>query len=146
MQQTMSATVAFLVGLLCALEAHGLPRAPEGDPIGAVQGLVERVLGGKDVVSKFEFEIIPADDLRGMDVFELDHKGAMIVVRGNTGVSLSSGLNHYLKYWCNCTVTWGRDGTGDQLNLPSPLPLPADTVRVVSPVKYRYMQKASAMI
>ena len=139
----MSATVPFLVGLLCALGAHGLPRAPEGDPIGAVQGLVERVLG-KDIVSKFEFEIIPADDL--MDVFELDHKGAMIVVRGNTGVSLASGLNHYLKYWCNCTVTWGRDGTGDQLNLPSPLPLPADTVRVVSPVTYRYMQKASAMI
>ena len=137
---SMAAPSAFLVFLLslCAIRVHGLPQAPEGDPITAVQGLVERVLG-KGAVTKFEFEVIAADhDSSGRDVFEIDFNGTKPVLRGNTGVAIASGLNHYLKYWCNCSVTWGRNGTGDQVRLPSPLPLPKGTVRIVSPVKYRY--------
>ena len=130
-------SAALLVFLLCAITAHGLPKAPEGDPVTAVQGLVERVLG-KEAVTKFEFQVIAADYASGRDVFEVDFNGTKPVLRGNTGVAIASGLNHYLKYWCNCSVTWGRNGTGDQVRLPSPLPLPTDTVRIVSPVKYRY--------
>ena len=107
----------------------------KGDPVTAVQGLVSRVLG-KQYVTGFMYEVIdPTSD--GRDVFELDvSSNNKPVLRGSSGVAMSSALNHYLKYLCNCSVTWGRDGTGDQLKLPSSLPLPKH-IRVESPVLYR---------
>ena len=36
-------------------------------------------------------------------------------VRGSSGVALASGLYWYLKYYCNASVTWGENGTGDNL-------------------------------
>ena len=114
------------------------PPAPKGDPLTSVQGLVERILG-KEWVDKFLFEVIP--DSNGYDVFEIDGVNATNidkpVLRGNNGVALASALNYYLKYYCSCSISWGRNGTGDQLKLPTPLPLPDKLVRVVSPNKYR---------
>ena len=111
---------------------------PLGDPITAIEGLVTRILG-KEYVAMFEFEVI--SDAGGYDVFEIDAdtQAEKPILRGNNGVSLASALNFYLKYSCNCSISWGRDGTGDQLRLPQPLPLPGNPLRVVSPVKYRYM-------
>ena len=109
---------------------------PVGDPIPAIQGLVSRILG-ESYIDKFDYEIISSYD--GKDVFEIDANSLdkKPVLRGNNGVSLASALNFYLKYWCNCSISWGRDGTGDQLNLPSLLPLPESVKRMVSPNKYR---------
>ena len=114
---------------------------PVGDPISSIEGLVSRILG-KEYVSQFVYEIIAPDPASGRDVFEIGTSGngtlSKPALRGNNGVALASALNFYLKYTCYCSISWGRDGTGDQLNLPQPLPLPATTVRMVSPVKYRY--------
>ena len=109
-----------------------------GNPIAAIQGLVTRLLGSQ-YVNRFVYEVIPADST-GRDVFEVDWSSAQNkpVVRGNTGVSLASALNYYLKYFCYASVTWGVNGTGDQLSLPSPLPRVSQKIRTVSPVKYRY--------
>jgi len=109
---------------------------PVGDPIPAIQVLVSRILG-ESYIDKFDYEVISSSD--GKDVFEIDANSLdkRPVLRGNNGVSLASALNFYLKYWCNCSISWGRDGTGDQLNLPSPLPLPESMKRMVSPNKYR---------
>ena len=109
---------------------------PVGTPVPAIQGLVSRILGER-YVSQFQYEVIPAS-ADGKDVFELDSNATARkpVLRGNNGVSLASALNFYLKYSCNCSISWGRNGTGDQLNLPVPLPLPSH-MRTVSPVKYR---------
>ena len=107
---------------------------PKGDPIAAVQGLITRLLG-KQHVSSFVYEVIE-DASNSHDVFEFDSSDGKPLLRGNNGVAFGSALNHYLKYYCNCSVSWGRDGTGDQLNLPSKLPLP-DRLRMVSPVLYR---------
>lgn len=122
-----------LAGVLaCAIGlAAALPSAPLHDPVSAAQGLVSRVLG-PSFVSQFSFEVIPAD--AGHDAFELDYAGGLVVVRGNTGVAIASGLFHYLKYWCNATVSWG----GDQLNLPAPLPAVTAPVHVRTRVEYRY--------
>ena len=114
---------------------YGFPQRPVGDPIPAIQGLVERVLG-EQYVDKFQYEVIPESN--GYDVFEIDvNSGMKPVLRGNNGISLASALNAYLKYWCNCSISWGRAGTGDQLRLPKNLPLPMKMERIVSPVKYR---------
>lgn len=113
----------------------GFPRKEVGDPLAAIQGLVTRVLGS-EYVNKFQYEVISDED--GYDAFEID-KGtsAPVVLRGNNGVALASALNGYLKYYCNCSISWGVEGTGDQLKLPNPLPAPPTKSRYVSPVKYR---------
>jgi len=40
-------------------------------------------------------------------------------VEATTGVALASGFYWYLKYYCNCSVTWGVNGSGNNLALPS---------------------------
>ena len=109
---------------------------PVGDPIPAIEGLVSRILG-QNYVGKFTYEVI--SDEGGYDVFEVDvdTETGKPVLRGNNGVSLASALNFYLKQWCYCSISWGINGTGDQLDLPQPLPLPSSKLRMVSPVKYR---------
>ena len=129
----MRELLAFVLLSLFVLGSHCLPQPPKGEPIPAVQGLIERLLG-KDYVAKFQYELIPSAN--GYDVFELDSSGGRPVLRGNSGVALASALNHYLKYWCHCSVSWGRNGTGDQLRLPHDLPLPTKLTKT-SPVKYR---------
>ena len=77
--------------------------------------------------------------LDGFDVFEVDtdNKANRPVFRGNNGVALASAFNYYLKYYCYCSVSWGLNGTGDQLKLPSTLPLPSKGKRVIFPNGYR---------
>lgn len=29
----------------------------------------------------------------------------------------------YMKYYCKSSLSWGEDGTGDNINIPSPLPV-----------------------
>ena len=117
--------------------SYGLQR-PVGDPLEAIQGLVARVLG-QEYVSQFVYEVIQPDPVTGNDAFEIDAEETVgkPVLRGNNGVAFASALNFYLKYTCNCSVSWGRNGSGDQLNLPQPLLLPKLAQRMVSPVKYR---------
>lgn len=124
--------------LLIVTACNGLER-PRGDPVSSIEGLVSRVLGQK-YVSQLEYEVIPPDPATGHDVFEIDANTTSNkpVLRGNNGVALASALNFYLKYTCNCSISWGRNGTGDQLTLSQPLPLPSKASKVTSPVKYRY--------
>ena len=59
-----------------------------------------------------------------------------ISVKGTSGTAMANGLYmfvwmgwitaRYLKYYCNTTLSWGEDGTGDHISIPSVLPsLPA---------------------
>ena len=135
MAATELGSVALL--LLFVATAHGLPKVSVGDPLQSIQGLVSRVLGEK-YVSQFVYQVIPPDPVSGHDVFEIDYDGSASkpILRGNNGVALASALNNFLKYDCGCSVSWGRDGSGDQLDLPQPLPMPA-TRKVVFPVRFR---------
>lgn len=45
-------------------------------------------------------------------------KNETILITGTSGVAVASGLNYYLKYYCNCHISWD----GSQLTLPSNLP------------------------
>ena len=31
-------------------------------------------------------------------------------------------MTRYMKYYCNSTLSWGEDGTGDNIQVPLPLP------------------------
>ena len=113
--------------------------SPVGDPESAIKGLVTRLLGEK-YVNQFTYEVIPQS--AGHDTFEIDGNSQppFITLRGNNGVSLAMALNYYLKYMCNNSVSWGRDGSGNNLKLPAPLPMPKNTTRIVSPHRFRYYQ------
>ena len=96
--------LCFVFLAICVLfsPVHPLSK-PIGDPISAIEGLVQRILG-ESYVGKFEHQVIP--DEKGKDVFEIDadQQAKKPVLRGNNGVSLASALNFYLKYSCNCAI------------------------------------------
>lgn len=98
---------------------------------GAARGLIERVVPKQ--AEHFVVETIPA--AAGRDVFEIESRGGQIVLRGNDGVSVASALNWYWQNQCHCDISWN---CGNQLNLPKPLPLVPEKVRVISPHRYRY--------
>ncbi|UZR96966.1 alpha-N-acetylglucosaminidase [Chondrinema litorale] len=95
-----------------------------------VAGLVKRIM--KDKASEFKIEYIESDNEK--DVFELESVDGKIVLRGNNGVSVASALNHYLKHFLHCEITWN----GSNLNFPEVFPEVSTKIRNVSPYKYRY--------
>jgi alpha-N-acetylglucosaminidase len=96
----------------------------------AAYGLINRTIPG--YADNFIVEITP--NMRDKDFFELESRGKQIVLRGNNGVSIASALNHYLKYYAHCDISWN----GTNLNLPDPLPAVPEKIRKESPYKYRY--------
>ncbi|MCL5019655.1 MAG: alpha-N-acetylglucosaminidase N-terminal domain-containing protein, partial [Patescibacteria group bacterium] len=82
--------------------------------VAAAQGIIERLLPA--YANSFILASIPKEN--GFDVFEIESRSDKVIIRGSTGVAIASGLNWYLKYYCNCYVSW----SGDQLNLPEILP------------------------
>jgi alpha-N-acetylglucosaminidase len=130
----------FILGVLAlSLLPMGVLAAPDApaaaqkavSPVQSAQALIGRLLPRQ--ASQFACEIIPAD--KGQDVFELESKGGKIVIRGNSALSLSFGLNWYLKYTCHASVSLN----GNQLELPKTLPAVAQPVRLVAWAKYRYL-------
>jgi alpha-N-acetylglucosaminidase len=92
--------------------------------------LIKRVVPQR--ASAFVIEQIPSAG--GKDVFEIGHRGSKILLRGNKGVAVASGLYYYLTEYCHCQITWN----GTNLNLPAKLPLPTQTIRKNTPYQYRY--------
>ena len=112
-------------------DAKPAPSAKQ-DPKGpnSAKGLLRRML--PEYVDRFVFEVIPPVD--GRDVFEIESVEQKVVIRGNDGVALATGLNWYLKYYCHCHVSWN----GTQLNMPDVLPQVQPKVRRITWAKYRY--------
>ena len=98
----LSALVLLLTFLTTSTAASLVPASPVAytthDPVAAVSGLITRLLG-PSVLARFQLEAIPVD-ASGLDVLETDSSGALVVLRGNTGVALATALNNYLKYQC----------------------------------------------
>lgn len=70
----------------------------------------------KGASSKFEIEI--KENKTDIDYFELDQKYEKVVVRGNSYVSIATGINWYLKYHANIHLSWN----GMSAKLPDTLP------------------------
>lgn len=96
----------------------------------AARALIRRVVPGH--ARYFEVEYIPRDE--GRDVFELEQDGQRIVLRGNNGVSVASALNHYLKHYAHCEISWN----GTNLNIPTPMPEVGQKIRITTPYRYRH--------
>jgi len=86
-----------------------------------VYHLIERILPGKS--SQFTLEYLPVNP---KDCFELESKGADIVIKGTNNLSLAKGFNYYLNNYCNISVSWYA---ADTVITPNSLPA------VTAPVK-----------
>jgi alpha-N-acetylglucosaminidase len=68
------------------------------------------------------------------DVFEIESRNNLIVLRGNNGVAIASALYYYLTHFCHCQITWN----GTNLNIPKDLPPVSKKIHQSSPYQYRY--------
>ncbi len=131
---TRSFTAAFLFTtclFVARAQTADVTTSPDDSATEAAEGLLQRLLPQR--AESFVFQPIPRAN--GQDVFELESlANGRILIRGNNGVSMASGLNWYLKHCANCQVTW----RSRQLDLPNPLPGVPEKIRIVSPHKYRY--------
>ena len=65
-----------------------------------------------------EFVFSLSEENSEKDFFELRSEKGKIVISGNNYVSIANGLNWYLKYFCNCSLSFCEN----QLKLPKKLP------------------------
>ena len=103
----------------------------EEDVIAEVRGVVSRILGER-YNDWFTFALSPSEN--GKDYYEISDEDGKIRIVGNEGVSLTAGLNHYLKYYCNVHVSQQTS----QVNMPDTIPAVGSVIRKESPYEIRY--------
>jgi alpha-N-acetylglucosaminidase len=115
--------------LLATLACLSLQMAHAGTE-SAARDLIARIVPAQ--AKNFVVETIPADN--GADVFEIESRDGKIVLRGNSPLSVTVGLNWYLKYSCHCSVSLN----GNNLKLPAMLPVVDKKIRMSGWAKSRY--------
>ena len=101
------------------------------DTYNEVFGIIERRLGP---AYKAWFTLELAASESGYDYFELSTADGKVHVKGNDGVSLATGINHYLKYYCNVNISQ----VGDQVTMPASAPVIEGTVHKETKAQVRY--------
>ncbi|KAJ0038291.1 hypothetical protein Pint_23962 [Pistacia integerrima] len=113
----------------------------------AAKAVLQRLLPTH--VHSFDFKIVSKDVCGGQSCFLIDNNKRSIqndpeiMIRGTTGVEITSGLHWYIKYWCGAHVSWDKTGGIQIASVPSPgsLPLVKDEgVRIQRPVPWNYYQ------
>ncbi|KAF6735093.1 Alpha-N-acetylglucosaminidase [Oryzias melastigma] len=111
------------------------PAASERAQAAAVSALLQRLLGNRS--AEFAVSVNRSLSTDSLDVCELrSGRNHRIIATGSSGVAAASGIYNYLKYFCNCHVSW----SGDQLEVPSPLPALSGVLRINTPHRFRYYQ------
>lgn len=93
-----------------------------------LQRLATRMLPNQAKNIRFE-QTISNDDF-----FELETQKGKLVIRGNNGVSLARGLNHYMRHYLHRTTSW----TGENLLPVSSLPAVKGKLRIEASLPLRY--------
>lgn len=108
--------------------AHLRAKASDKTQSRAVVDLLRRLLGNR--ARDFIVTVNRTLSNDTSDVCELRSvKNNKILAVGSTGVAVATGIYNYLKYFCNCHVSW----SGDQLNIPRPLPPLTGVLRINTP-------------
>ena len=86
----------------------------DNDTYNEVYGIIERRIGA-EYTDWFDFALCQnPHEGHDFDYFELSYCNGRILIKGNNGVSLCVGLNHYLKYYCKVNISQ----VGDQVRMP----------------------------
>lgn len=80
----------------------------------------------KRLAPDYENRFLFIEQKNDSDYFELTSKRNKIVVKGNSVNSLAVGLNYYLRYYCNTSISWYMS---DPVQLPQELPMVEGVVR-----------------
>ena len=91
-----------------------------------------RRLVGPRYAGQVSLETIPGSE--GRDTFRVSVRHRRPVIAGSSTPALLMGFNWYLKHVAKADISW----TGDQLDLPPRLPLPAQPIERSSVVKHRF--------
>lgn len=97
-----------------------------------IYGIVERTVG-KKYVEWFSFELAPNTE-NDNDYFELSDKDGKVHVKGNKGISITTGLNYYYKNYLNVHISEQTM----QVNMPDSIVQIEDRVRQETKYKIRY--------
>ena len=122
----------FIVNILFAFLALSLLSCNSEKDVAVMREMAGRLI--PEHADNFRFQIV-SDTIGEADFFEISSKRNKILIRGNSTNALATGLNHYLKYYCNTTVSWYLD---DPIELPEKLPLVENTIRVTARVPVRF--------
>ena len=121
------ASLFLLVGAVWA-------QAPVATPAQAITGLLNRI-GGNGAADKFEIVIDANLAENGKDVFVITSQNGKPCIKGNTQLSVATGINWYLNHYAHINLTWNNLTTDlSQVTLP----VPAGEEKHVSSAKYRY--------
>lgn len=99
--------------------------------VAEAQLLVQRLLPAYSQ----NFQFAECQSSHGKDCFSIESRDGKILIKGNNPVSMAMGLNHYLRKYCNVTVSWYE---GTKLILPDTLPTIPSTERVEARVNKRF--------
>lgn len=104
--------------------------AQASNNIKAIEALAKRII--PSITDRLIFEELKSDS---GDIFELDSHNGKVIIRGNSANSMAVGLNHFLKYHCNTSVSWYLN---DPVQLPDTLPLLNKKIRIKSRMNKRF--------
>ena len=109
-------------------------QAPVDSPEQAITGLLNRI-GGSGAADKFEI-VIDADLAQdGKDVFIITSQNGKPCIKGNTQLSVATGINWYLNHHAHINLTWNNLTT--DLSAVT-LPVPSQEEKHVCNTTYRY--------
>ena len=126
----------FLLTLLLTLcgMATAWAQAPVDSPEQAITGLLNRI-GGNGAADKFEIVIDANLAENGKDVFVITSQNGKPCIKGNTQLSVATGINWYLNHYAHINLTW-NNLTTDLSKVT--LPVPGGVEKRVCNAPYRY--------
>ncbi|MBO7231348.1 MAG: alpha-N-acetylglucosaminidase C-terminal domain-containing protein [Bacteroidaceae bacterium] len=138
----MKRIIIFLFTVSVLLTANAV-KAQDSTPTTAEQaitGLLNRI-GGNGAAEKFEFAIDADLAENGKDVFVISEKNGKPFIKGNSQLSVTTGINWYLNHYAHINLAWNNLTT----DLSSAyLPVPATDEKHVCNTTYRYNLSSEA--
>ena len=104
---------------LCGVTAMWA-QAPVATPSDAITGLLNRI-GGNGAADKFEIVIDANLAENGKDVFVITSQNGKPCIKGNSQLSVATGINWYLNHHAHINLTWNNLTTDlSKVTLPAP--------------------------
>ncbi len=123
-----------LLLLLAVVAQVTYAQAPVATPKEAVTALLNRI-GGNGAADKFEIVIDASLAENGQDVFVITSQNGKPCIKGNTQLSVTTGINWYLNHHAHINLTWNQLTTDLS---KATLPVPSSEEKHVCNATYRY--------
>ena len=133
MKKNLFLTLMLALVALFSIET-ATAQAPVDSPKQAITGLLNRI-GGNGAADKFEIVIDASLAENGKDVFVITSQNGKPCIKGNTQLSVATGINWYLNHHAHINLTWNNLTT--DLSAVT-LPVPSQEEKHVCNTTYRY--------